>query len=210
MKVRRIIVLTLIILVGGVTSAVADTLWGTYRDYAKVRVIVNGEDKTPINSNISPIKMDGSTMLPIDLVIDSFGPLMHWDATKQTLELNKPDVSLMIAKEFISKKDEIFSLKYPFSGVKKGSVIDFVVLVQVENLKVNWTNVEVALYSPNDIKIVYFNTEMKPGKEESFYLPVDMKNVSFEESGDYIVRVSFKTVDSDKYTVVSQKRIVSN
>lgn len=210
MKAQKIIFLILVIFVVGAASAAAGTLWGTYGEYAKVKVIVNGEDKTSINSKISPIRMDDSTLLPADLVIDSFGMLMHWDDTNQTLELNKPDVNLMIAKEITTKKDLITSIKYPFSVVTKGDVIDFVVLAQVENLKVNWTNVEVALYSPNDDKITVFNTGSKSGNEESFWLPVEMKGVSFDQSGDYVVKVSFKTKDSDEYTVVSQMKIVSH
>lgn len=213
MKARRIIALALVIFVVGATSAAAGTLWGTYGDYAKVKVIINGDEKASQSSDVPAISMDGSTMLPAKLVIDSFGALMSWDQANQTLELNKPNVSITVAKELVFSKngEEITSLKYPFGKVNKGDVNDFGVLVQVENLKANWSRVEVALYSPSGDKVVSFETEKKKGMDDSFWqLPVNMENIAFKEKGSYKVKVSFKTPNIDKYTVVAEKQILSN
>jgi len=210
MKARRIMALVLCIFAVGATSAVAGTVWGSYGDYAKVKVVVNGEEKTTRNGEVPPLFVDGSTMLPAKIVIDSFGMLMNWDQAKQTLNLSKPDVSVTIVKELTQSKNGEFTLKTPFGKVNKGDTADFGVFVQVENMKASWSNVEVALYSPHGDKVVSYNTDMKKGMEESFWLPVDMKNVTFEEKGAYTVRVSFMGADSDKYTTVAQKQIVSN
>ncbi|TCZ72330.1 hypothetical protein E0485_22365 [Paenibacillus albiflavus] len=212
MKARRIMALVLSIFVVGATSAVAGTQWGSYGNYAKVKVVVNGEEKTSRNWEVPPIFMDGSTMLPAKLVIDTFGMLMHWDQAKQTLELSKPDVSVTMWKELTQSKSGEYVFKSPFGKVTKGESADFAVFVQVENMKAAWSNVEIALYSPSGDKVdnAFVNSEIQKGMEEAFWLPVDMKNVTFSESGNYTVRVSFKTPDSDKYTVVAQKKIVSN
>lgn len=210
MKARRVMALVLCIFAVGATSAAAGTMWGSYDGYAKVKVVVNGEEKTTREGEIPPLFMDGSTMLPAKMVIDSFGMLMHWDQAKQSLDLNKPDVSVTIVKELTQSKNGDFTLKTPFGAVKKGDTFDFAVFVQVENMKAPWSSVAVDLYSPSGKKIVSYSTEMKKGMEQSFWLPVDMKNVKFDESGAYTVDVSFKGTDSDKYTVVSRKQIISN
>jgi Copper amine oxidase N-terminal domain len=210
MKARRIMALVLCIFAVGATSAAAGTMWGSYGGNAKVKVVINGEEKTTRDGEVPPLFMDGSTMLPAKMVIDSFGMLMHWDQAKQSLDLSKPDVSMTIVKELTQSKNGDFTLKTPFGKVNTGDTVDFAVFVQVENMKAAWSNVDVALYSPKGDKVVHYDSEMMKGKEEEFWLPVNMENVKFEESGAYTVRVSFKSADSDKYTVVAQKQIISS
>lgn len=209
MKARKIMALVLVILVFSAASATAGTLWGTYSGYAKINVAVNGEEKVFKNGEVPAISFEGTTMMPVRAMAQSFGVLTKWDEANQTVNFYKPNVNLTIVEDItIDKKNDLYKFGYPFGKVKKNSKLDFSVLVAVDNLKTEISSLMLSIHSPSG-EVVASNEEPFDAYLESFWLPMRMKNVSFDEEGSYSVKLSLKLTDSSSYVAVAEAPIIS-
>jgi hypothetical protein len=206
MKVRLVTVFVLALLLVGAASATAGTLWGTYNGYSKVKLVMNGTEKTFSSDEVPALNIDSTTVVPLRTVVNEFGLIMNWDADNQTVELYKPNVHMTIVKEFQKKGD--YTMKTPFGLIKKGTTTDFYIFTTVDNLKAEVSGVDWSLYSPSG-KLVKSTSRDIEGNPESFWFPINMDNVTFDEKGVYTTRLSLKLAYSGKYYKVAEKQIVS-
>jgi hypothetical protein len=213
MKAKRLIILTLVFsLVFGAT-VYADSLWGNYGGFPKAKVLVNDSELTFKDGEVPAFVIDGSTVLPIRKVAESLQAIVKWDKETMTANIYKPNVHMFISEEVkIDKNKQVSSIKSPFSVVEKGKTVDFLVIVQVDSLKANTTGFKISIIKPDgeeyDSNEVSTSTSLSNKLPDIFGYTSPPFNVKFSQKGTYTVRFSFKDTD-DKYTIISQKSIVS-
>jgi hypothetical protein len=99
------------------------------------------------------------------------------------------------------------TLKQPFGKVSRGDTIDFIVFAQIDNLKTNVNSFKISIKSPNGEDVVSPVEQPVTQSSDSYWLPWQFKNVSFDEYGKYTVQFSINA--GDGYQVVSEKQITS-
>jgi hypothetical protein len=202
MNIKRLALLTLALCMVAGGAAVADSRWGNYAGYSKIRVNVNG---STLNSDGVPAFMiNGSTVLPLRQVAESFNAIVKWDSGNQTANIYKPNVNMFVAQE-VSGKD-YSTIKKPFGKVGSGSTMTFDVFVQVDNLLTDVNGFKVSILDPYG-NVVDSRSESISGSPDNFWFATPFTKVKFTESGNYTVRFDFEVDGS--YTTVAEKLIVS-
>ena len=204
MKVKRLITLTLVPLLLGSATVFAGSLWGEYEGYSKIKLMVNGEERTFNKAEVPPFLVDGSAVVPVDGLENVWQALVKWDKPSMTLSVYKPDVHMFVARDVSTD----YSIKQTFGKVKKGEKIGFVVFAQVDNLKTNIHSFKISIVSPSGQQVGEPHIGTLPERKESFWYPWPF-NVTFDEAGKYIVKFSIKLDEASDYTVVSEKEIVA-
>ncbi|UUZ85753.1 copper amine oxidase N-terminal domain-containing protein [Paenibacillus sp. P26] len=203
MKVPRLLTLVLSLSLFGTAGAFASSMWGDYEGYAKARVMINNNEKTFADGETPAFLIKGSTVFPVRLLSESLQALVKWDNASKTIEIHKPNVHMFVAK----KVNDDYSISKPFGGVKKGDRFDFAVFAQVDSLTTPISSFKISIVSPSG-EVVASHEKAVNGQKESFWYPWPF-NVSFNETGNYVVKFSIKPDDASDYTVVSEKVILS-
>jgi hypothetical protein len=213
MKAKRLIILTLVFSMLCAGTVFADSLWGNYNGFPKAKIFVNDNEITVKDGEVPAFVIDGSTVLPIRKIAESLQAIVKWDSETMTANIYKPNVHMFVSEDVkIDKYKQVSSIKSPFSVVETGKTVDFVVVVQVDSLKANTSGFKISIVKPDGDQ--YDSTEVSTDKGltnkliNGFGYTSPPFNVKFTQKGSYLVKFSFKSTD-DKYTVVSQKTIVS-
>ncbi|WP_442603833.1 stalk domain-containing protein [Paenibacillus sp. KN14-4R] len=209
MKARRLLALVLVgTLMMGTVDVAARTMWGTYDGYNKIKVTVNEKETDFSNSEAPAISIKGAAMLPLRPLVESLDAMVKWDEENQTVQIYKPNVHISLVKDVTQSKNGEYTLKSPFGVVKKGEVIDFVAFAEVDNLKAKVSAIRVSIYAPSGAHVTSYESDVDDQKD-SFWYPMKMKNISFEEAGTYKLHLSMKLSGTNDFTVVSEKNIIS-
>jgi len=206
MRARRVTAIALALFLVGAVSAAAGTLWGTYQGYTKVKLVSNGSEVTFGSSDVPPFIVDNSTVMPLRTMVEEFGLLLKWDSDEQTVNVYKPNVHMTTVRE-VSKKNGDYVLTGTFGEVSQGDTIDFVVFMQVDNLKTPISNLKVAIYDPYGSEVTSTSSEVDSSLT-SFWFPAKMDAVQFSTKGNYTVKLTFKMADTGSSFTVSEKQIV--
>lgn len=203
MKVRRLLILTLVLSMFGSISVFASSLWGDYEGFEKIRVFINNNEKSFSDNETPAISVKGKPVVPLNTLADSLHSLVKWDASSQTMSVYKPNVHLFAAKEVT--KD--YTVKQPFGKVKTGDTIDFVVFAQVDNMKAPFHSFKITLVSPTGKEVAPPHEKVINGEKDSFWYPWPFYNVEFSETGEYKIKFEMKLDANSDYTVVAEKAI---
>jgi hypothetical protein len=210
MKAKRLIILTLVCSMVFGATVYADSLWGSYNGFPKAKVYVNDSEVTFKDGEVPAIVIDGITVLPIRKVAEKLQAIVQWDKDTMTAKIYKPNVHMFVSEDVkVDKNKQVAVIKSPFSVVETGKTVQFVVVVQVDGLKADATGFKISVIDPSGVEFdnqeVPATTSFLPSIFGYTSLPFNLK---FSQKGTYLVRFSFKDKD-DKYTVISQKSIVS-
>lgn len=202
MNYKRLGALTLMLclVAGGV--ATADSRWGSYAGYPKVRINMNGT--TVSGSGVPAFSIDGSTVLPLRQVANQLHTIVKWDSSNETVNMYKPNVNIMVATK-VDQGKTVNGVKSPFLKVDQGSTKSFDVFVQVDNLLTSVDGFKLSIVDPNGNEVDSSESSMD-SSEVNFWYVWPFK-VNFSERGNYTVRFAFE-VDGTSYTV-GEKLIVS-
>lgn len=203
MKVPRLLTLMLSLSLFGTAGVYASSMWGDFEGYVKAKVMINNAERPFQNGETPAFLIKGSTVLPVRALSDSLQALVKWDDASKTVSIYKPNVHMFVAK----KVDNNYSITQPFGGVEKGDRLDFAVFAQVDNLKIPIHSFKISIVSPGGEE-VGIHEKVVGGQRESFWYPWPF-NVSFNESGNYVVKFSIKESETSSYAIVSEKLIVS-
>jgi hypothetical protein len=213
MKAKRLIILTLVLSMVFGATVYADSLWGTYETFQKAKVLVNDSEVTFKDGEVPAFVINGSTVLPIRKIAEKLQAIVNWDSTTMTANIYKPNVHMFVSEDVkVDKNKQVSVIKAPFSVVETGKTVDFVVVLQVDGLKADTTGFKISIVKPDGDE--YDSKSYPADSSSSNKLPSIFGytslpfNVKFSQKGTYLVKFSFKGTD-DKYTVVSQKSIVS-
>jgi hypothetical protein len=201
---RRLLTLMTAIFVLSTGVVAGASMWGEFDGYSKARVFVNGEEMQFSDSDVPAFITHGSTVLPLRDLSDSLQALVKWDNSNKTVYMYKPNVHMFFVHE-VSK--DYTTLKQPFGKVSRGDTIDFIVFAQIDNLKTNVRSFKISIKSPNGEDVVSPVEQSVTQSSDSYWLPWQFKNVSFDEYGKYTVQFSINA--GEGYKVVSEKQITS-
>jgi len=213
MKAKRLIILTLVFSMVFGATVYADTLWGSYNGFPRAKVFVNDSEVMFKDGEVPAIVIDGSTVLPIRKVAEKLQAIVEWKPETMTANIYKPNVHMFVSEDVkIDRNKQVAVIKSPFSVVETGKSVQFVVVVQVDGLKAEATGFKLVIVKPDgdeydskEVSADSSNSNLLPSIFGYTSLPFDVK---FSQKGTYLVRFAFKDKD-DKYTIISQKSIVS-
>jgi hypothetical protein len=204
MKVPRMLALVLSLSLFGTAGVYASSIWGDYEGFSKVKMIVNNVEKQFKDGEAPPLLIKGNAVFPVRELSESLQALVRWDSAKNTVSIYKPNVHMFVAE----KVNDDYSIKSPFGKVPKGKKIDFAVFAQVDSLKTPFQSFKISIETPSGEQAVPPHEKLVNGSKENFWYPWPF-SVSFNESGEYVIKFSVKLDENSDYTVISQKVIVS-
>ncbi|WP_040948510.1 hypothetical protein [Gorillibacterium massiliense] len=202
MKAKRIAILIFVFTMLFGASVYADSLWGSYEGFQKVKVRVNGTELNIGEKDTPAFSIKGNAVTPLQQTADSLKAVLQWNEATQTADLYKPNVHMFFAKD--SAADG--SLTKPFAKVDKGSNISFVTAVQIDNLTFKPKSFRITIEDPDGNQVVEPLTMPIDKPDESFWFNYLFK-VNFSKAGHYTVKFAFE--NQGAYTVVSEKTILS-
>ncbi|MEK8129832.1 stalk domain-containing protein [Paenibacillus filicis] len=204
MKVPRLLTMVLSLSLFGTTGVLASSAWGDFEGFAKVRLLVNDQEKTFGADEVPGFLVKGSAVVPARILSETLQSIVKWDNGTKTVSVYKPNVHMVVAKTV----GDDYSIQKPFGGVKKGDRLDFAVFAQIDELKTPIYSFRIAIVSPNGDQ-VKAREEIVDGPKSSFWYTWPF-NVTFSESGAYKVRFAIKQSADSDYVVVSEKSILSD
>lgn len=205
MKTKKLVVLfTAFTMLFG-ASVYAESMWGDYNGFSKVKVRVEGNELKTAENDVPAILMNERVLLPTRHLSSELHTLVNWNSATQTLDLYKPNVNMVFAQD-ISKED--YSIKKPFARVDLGQTVDFMVFTDVDNLNVAVDGFRFTIVAPNGETLANSNLiPVRNAKETSFWYYWSAK-VNFSQKGDYKVKFAFQY--KGEYVVVAEKSIGVN
>lgn len=203
MKAKRIVLMIFVFTMMFGASVYADSLWGSYEGYQKVKVRVNGSDLKFGEADVPAFSINGRTVLPLRQTADAMQAMLKWNEKEKTAELYKPNVHMFFAKE-LGKTD--YSLIKPFSKVDHGNTVSFVAFIQIDNLKISPKSFKLTIIDPKGKEVGEPVVVPMEDAKETFWFTWLYK-VNFDQTGDYTVKFAFE--NNGDYAVVSEKVIVS-
>ncbi len=209
---KKLILIMFILLTIGTASVGANSLLGEFEGYTKVKIKVNQDEKEFKHTEVPGFIIKGATVIPLRTIADALQTFVIWDNNTKTVDMIKPNVHMFVASEIA--KD--YSLKTPFGVVKKGNTIDFVVFPQIDNLKISIASMRLRIVSPSGKIILPVNKDGEKieivsmlGHKENFWYPFKFEGVTFEEAGDYIIKLEMKLSTEGEFRLISTKKIIS-
>ncbi|SCW38751.1 Copper amine oxidase N-terminal domain-containing protein [Paenibacillus tianmuensis] len=203
MKVPRLLPLVLSLSLFGTAGAFASSMWGDFEGFPKVKLMINNAEKPFKDGETPAFVAKGSAVFPVRMLSESLQALVKWDDAAKTVSIHKPNVHMFVAK----KVNDDYSIKQPFGAVKKGDRLDFAVFAQVDSLTTTISSFKISIHAPNGEQVAVHEKAVN-GQKESFWYPWPF-NVTFAESGNYVVKFSIKPDERSDYTVVSEKVIAA-
>ncbi|TDF96585.1 stalk domain-containing protein [Paenibacillus piri] len=203
MKVPRLLTIVLSLSLFGATGAFASSMWGDYEGFAKIKMLVNDVEKPFADNETPAFIIKGNSVFPVRMLSESLQTLVRWDNGSKTISVFKPNVHMFVAE----KVNDDYSVKSPFGKVPKGKKIDFAVFAQIDSLKTPFYSFKISIDSPSGEQVAA-HEKVVNGEKENFWYPWPF-NVSFGETGEYVIKFSVKLDEGGDYTVVSKKVIVS-
>lgn len=204
MKVPRMLTLVLSLSLLGNAGVFANSIWGDYEGFSKVKMVVNNVEKQFKDGEAPAFLIKGNAVFPVRELSESLQSLVRWDNAKNTVSIYKPNVHMFVAE----KVNEDYSIKSPFGKVPKGKKIDFAVFAQVDSLKTPFYAFKISIESPSGAQAAPAHEKVVNGSKENFWYPWSF-SVPFNEAGEYVIKFSIKLDENSDYTEISQKVIVS-
>jgi hypothetical protein len=190
MKVRKLLLLTLILTLVFGSVAYADTL------SQKLRVLVNNKDSD------DGIVVDGKVYVSAKTVSDKLQALVTLDDTNKKVTIYKPNVHMITMQD-----GNVF-------GNVPSSKLKFYVFTAVDNLKVDISAFKVTIVDPygeetlidgrNDTDKNFYDKH-----NDNFWFTTKEISYNFSSKGKYTVRFWMKVDGDTSYQVVSEKAITS-
>ncbi|WP_372663269.1 stalk domain-containing protein [Cohnella sp.] len=189
MKVRRLILLTLVFSLICGSAVYADSI------SQKVRVWVNSKEVDD-----GGIIVDGKAYISVRSVSDKLQALLSWDDSSKKVIIYKPNVHMITMQDG--------SL---FGNVPKGK-FKFNVFSQIDNLKVDISAFKVTISDPYGDETYIdgrdsSNNEFPEAGKEDFWFKSKEISYNFDSVGKYTVRFWIKPAGESSFQVVSEKVI---
>lgn len=171
-------------------------LWGGSMIYAategqKIAVAING-----IGLGERGVVVDGTTYLPVRDVANSQQSIIQWDESGKKISIFKPNVHLILLQD-----------QKMFGNVDKNKQLNFHVLVQVDNLKTEISDIKVTITDPMNREELIHAKSVQEKKEDFWFLSKEHK-YNFGV-GVYKVRCYMKSGSSNEWSLVSEKQITT-
>jgi hypothetical protein len=144
------------------------------------------------------ILSEGVPYLPVQQLAGSLHALMSLNESDGTVHLYKPNVNMVL----IDNKGQIFG------KVRSGVDTAFSVLVQVDHLKTDISDIKLILVNPAG-KTQTIDNQPLDKKSESFWFKSPEFSDSFSDKGAYMIQVYMKEAASKEWSAVSEIEITT-
>ncbi|UQZ35024.1 hypothetical protein C2I18_16735 [Paenibacillus sp. PK3_47] len=141
---------------------------------------------------------EGVPYLPVKQLAGDLHALLSLDESGQTVRLYKPNVNLVL----IDNKGKIFG------KVRSGIDTTFSVLVQVDHLKTDISDMKILLIDPAGTVKTIDNQPIKEKSESFWFKSVEFSD-SFNAKGAYTIQVYMKASAAKEWSVVSEMEITT-
>jgi hypothetical protein len=191
MKVRKIILLTLVFTLICGSVVYADTIT------QKLRVWVNKKDY-----DSASVIVDNKSYISSKIVTDKLQAILLWDEDNKKVTIFKPNVHMLTSSD-----NNIFGV------VKQKEKIKFNTFVQVDTLKVEISSLKLTILDPyGDEKLLEVrnagDSDFPDGKD-NFWITIKDISYNFDSSGIYTLRFWVKPAGETSFQVISEKVINS-
>ena len=191
MKNKKIFILLSIVMIWSATVALANA------SSSKIKVIINHTNLGEIGETI-----DNSTYLPLRKIGESLHAIVDWNSNTKTATIYSPNVHMFI---YTSSNGE----ETTFGEVKKGFSGKIKVFAQVDNVDLKLNSTKFTIVDPNGKETLI--QEIKVEKDrDNYWFVTEETSYRFSLSGKYTIRCYMKPVNSDEWTVTSEKLITSS
>jgi len=191
MNIRKLLLLTVALLLVGGSAVFADTV------AQKVRIVFN---KQTIEDG--GILVDGKAYLGVREVGDLVQGMVAWDEKDKKVTVSKPNVHMFAMNG-----------STPFGSVEKNQKVNFIVFAQIDNLQADISAFKVTIADPyGDETYIDGKTNKDkdfPTKDNFWFTTSDKFGYEFKSSGKYTIRFWMQPAGSSSMQVVSEKTIIS-
>ena len=190
MKVRKIVILTVIMTLIFGTAAFANSIG------QRVRVIVN---KTELDDG--GVLIDGKSYLPLRSLTDTLQALLIWDDSAKKASIFKPNVHMFTMQG-----------NTPFGSVPKAGRYKFYVFSQIDNLKVDISAFKISITDPYG-ELTWIDSRVSGDKDfpesgkDNFWVRSKEISYEFKPAGKYTIRFWMKPAGEADLQIVSEKVI---
>lgn len=181
-KIKKLIVLVLCVMILPATMIHASS------NQSEVSVYLNN-----VVQKQSGLLTEQGLFLPAEQLSENLLALFSLDESGKTIRIYKPNVNMVL----IDNDGKIFG------KVKIPSRITFSTLLQVDNLKIEISDIKLVITDPTDKTEIIDNQQIKE-KGENFWFKSTDTTYSFNTKGTYTIQVYFKVIDSGKWFPVSE------
>ncbi|WP_123039905.1 stalk domain-containing protein [Cohnella candidum] len=188
MKVRKILMLTMVLTLLFATAAFAESI------SQNVRVLVN---KKEIDGGIL---VDNKAYLAVGTLAKSLQAFVTWDNDEKKVTISKPNVHMFTMND-----------NQAFQSVPKDRY-KFHVHAQIDSMKTDISSLKFTITDPYGdetlIEARYAGDDNFPSDKEDFLLNTKDISYNFKYAGRYVVRCWMKAVGDSSMQVVSEKSII--
>jgi hypothetical protein len=188
MKVRKVLIMTMVLTLVFGTAAVAETI------SQNIRVVIN---KKEIDDG--GLLVDNKAYLAVGTLAKAMQAMVSWDNEEKKVTINKPNVHMFTMNG-----------NQAFQSVTKDRY-KFLVHAQVDSLKTDISSLKFTITDPygDDTLIEARNSgdDNFPSDKENFLLNTKEISYTFKYAGRYIVRFWMKPA-GDNMQIVSEKSII--
>ncbi|MCD9024280.1 stalk domain-containing protein [Cohnella silvisoli] len=195
MKVRKIILLTLIFTLICGSAVFADSIT------QKVRVLLNKKEV-----DAASVLVDNKPYISAKLVADKLQAILLWDESNKKVTIYKPNVHMLTK----NKDNDIFGVV----NKDKDQKVKFNVFTQIDTLKAEISAFKWTIVDPYQEETLIEarssdDKDFPDSGKDNFW--VNSKDISytFDSAGSYLIRFWMKPVGESSYQVVSEKVITS-
>lgn len=203
MKKRLVIILTCLLVLS--TAIISFSNNGEYEGFSIVNIIVNNKR---VKSDIPAVIFFGKTMMPVREVSESLKTIAEWNSTTKTVNIIKPEIDMIIAKEIQENSDGSVSIANTLRMLQKGNDNSFKGLLQIEGLIKGKYTYRIVILNPSG-EIHYNDGENQvvvTEEEGSFIRTVSFNNIAFEAAGTY--QLVFQMKQGEAYKTLYQRNLV--
>jgi len=202
--------LGILLLLNVVTVYAGTALYGYFKDYKIVKLLINGEE---LDSAVPSFLIDHTTVIPLRDAAEALNAFVIWDEDTQTANLIKPNVNMQFtANPIYDEKKQTYVVYSPFGKIPttKRYHLTFYVYTEVDNLPKEWIDFKVVLKDPDgevlqEGKVHQYNATV----ENSLQYIDRFKEVDFVKTGNYTVEFLLKSESTkDEYFNIGEKHIL--
>ncbi|WP_379154356.1 hypothetical protein [Paenibacillus sp. sgz5001063] len=144
----------------------------------------------------SGLLSEGEPYLSMEQLPENLHALMFWDESAKEVRIYKPNVNMVL----LDDQGKIFG------KVRSEESSTFSVLVQVDHLRTEISDLKITITDPLNKTATIDNQAIKE-KKESFWFKSAEYSYAFKEKGNYMIQVYVKDSSSKSWSIVSEMQI---
>lgn len=199
MKAKKLLALTLVMVMFGTTAAFADDVAAWYKAKT-VKVKVNGE-MLKTDGLLVNVGDASKTYLPLRDIANTLQAVVKWEDGKP-VEIYKPNVHI----SFLTQRKDYLGLFGKVHPTKEK--YNFRVQVDIDSMLTDLYGLKVEIVDPYGNVVVEEERKISASTSDVMWVQVPV-TMQVDYTGKYMVKVYMKTEEKGEYFIVSEKALLS-